>query len=164
MLTKSNVLSANIYYPALVKISYKVSLFHVHNDFKKPKTLLIHHGMMGSSRNFRSLAKNPKISNHANSYLIDCRNHGQSPHTATHTIANLADDLFKFISEKLKNEQEKKNKWILMGHSMGGMAILEFAKKYPFMQHYIKQLIVVDILCKPLHKHANKSSNWSATG
>lgn len=65
---------------------YRVSLFSLYNDFNKDQNLLIHHGMMGSSRNFRSLSKNPSIANYANSFLIDCRNHGSSIHTETHTI------------------------------------------------------------------------------
>lgn len=61
--------------------------------------MLIHHGLMGSSKNFKSLSKNGAFANYVNSYLIDCRNHGQSPHTATHTIEDLADDLYDFIHQ-----------------------------------------------------------------
>ena len=65
---------------------YSISLQYQKYLHNKPRTMLIHHGLMGSSRNFRTIAKHPSVANYVNSYLIDCRNHGSSPHTKTHTM------------------------------------------------------------------------------
>jgi pimeloyl-ACP methyl ester carboxylesterase len=32
-----------------------------------------------------------------------------------------------------------------MGHSMGGLALMEFTKRYPQMQKYVDRVIIVDI-------------------
>jgi pimeloyl-ACP methyl ester carboxylesterase len=57
-------------------IKYSISLAYIKNDFHKNRNMLIHHGLMGSSKNFKSLSKNGAFANYVNSYLIDCRNHG----------------------------------------------------------------------------------------
>lgn len=57
-------------------IKYSISLAYIKNDFQKSRNMLVHHGLMGSSKNFKSISKNGAIANYVNSYLIDCRNHG----------------------------------------------------------------------------------------
>jgi len=125
-------------------IKYSISLAYVKNDFQKNRNILIHHGLMGSSKNFKSISKNGSISNYANSYLIDSRNHGESKHTATHTIEDLADDLYDFIHERKLTEG---NNLTLMGHSMGGLAVMKFTEKYPDMQSAISRVIIIDVFC-----------------
>ena len=41
-----------------------------------------------------------------------------------------------------------------MGHSMGGMALMKFTEKYPEMQKFIEQIILIDIPCSSLIKRA----------
>jgi hypothetical protein len=55
---------------------YFVSLHYIKNNFNRKSNMIIHHGLMGSSKNFKSISKNQSISTYVNSYLIDCRNHG----------------------------------------------------------------------------------------
>lgn len=57
-------------------IKYSISLAYIKNDFQRNPNIIIHHGLMGSSKNFKSISKNANFSNYANSYLIDARNHG----------------------------------------------------------------------------------------
>jgi pimeloyl-ACP methyl ester carboxylesterase len=57
-------------------IKYLISLSSIKHDFGKSRNLIVHHGLMGSSKNFRSICKNPAISKYANVHLIDARNHG----------------------------------------------------------------------------------------
>lgn len=57
-------------------IRFKVSLESIKHIFGRKRNLIIHHGLMGSSKNFRSLSKAPSFSKYVNSYLIDARNHG----------------------------------------------------------------------------------------
>ena len=74
-------------------IHYPISLAYLKQINHKNRTMIVHHGLMGSSKNFRTVCKHPNISNYVNSYLIDSRNHGSSPHTLSHTMEDLADDL-----------------------------------------------------------------------
>ena len=72
-------------------------------------------------------------------YAIDVRNHGESPHSDSHLITDLVEDLKEFI---LAHNLDKP---ILIGHSMGGLNALFFALQYPDMIH---GLIVLDIAPK----------------
>jgi abhydrolase domain-containing protein 11 len=67
-------------------LHYRVSLAALKTHNGHPRNLLIHHGLMGSSRNFRTISRLPAVASRFNTHLIDARNHGDSPHTATHTI------------------------------------------------------------------------------
>jgi esterase len=104
--------------------------------------LIILHGLLGSSDNWFSLAK--VFAESFEVYLVDQRNHGQSPHSAEFDYKLLVDDLYEFIQDhKLHNP-------VIIGHSMGGKTAMNFAVKYPSL---LGQLIVVDIVPKayPVH-------------
>lgn len=104
--------------------------------------LIILHGLFGSSDNWFSLSK--VLAEHFKVYVVDQRNHGQSPHDDVHDYPALTEDLNDFISE------HKLDKPIVLGHSMGGKTAMNFAVKYP---DKLSQLIVVDIMPKsyPVH-------------
>jgi pimeloyl-ACP methyl ester carboxylesterase len=125
---------------------FSVALHYITNNFNKARDMVIHHGLMGSCKNFKSISKNQKIADYTNSYLIDCRNHGQSPHTASNKISDLADDLHEFV---LHHKLHKNKKLTLMGHSMGAMALMAFTEKYPQMQEFVDRVILIDINCAP---------------
>lgn len=78
-------------------IRYGIALNSIKLSSGKARNLVVHHGLMGSSKNFRSVARSQTVSKYCNSFLIDARNHGDSPHTATHTITELADDLLEYL-------------------------------------------------------------------
>lgn len=106
------------------------------------KPLIILHGLFGSSDNWFSLAK--VFAEHFTVYLVDQRNHGQSPHADDMNYKLLTEDLDKFILEHhIENPH-------IIGHSMGGKTAMNFAVKYPDKLH---KLIVVDIAPKqyPVH-------------
>ncbi len=107
--------------------------------------LIILHGLFGSSDNWYSLAK--VFAQHFTVYLVDQRNHGQSPHSDQMNYDLLAGDLNDFIEEHAIQQP------IIMGHSMGGKAAMNFAVKYP---DKLSRLIVVDIVPKfyPVHHDA----------
>jgi esterase len=106
------------------------------------QALIILHGLFGSSDNWFSLSK--IFAEHFKVYVVDQRNHGQSPHNDTHDYAALSDDLHEFISE------HNIEKPIIIGHSMGGKTAMNFALKYPGK---LSKLIIVDIVPKayPIH-------------
>ncbi len=60
----------------LKRISYSISLHSIKHDNNKKKNIIVHHGLMGSAKNFRSISKNQAFSKYANVHLIDARNHG----------------------------------------------------------------------------------------
>ena len=97
--------------------------------------LVILHGLFGSSRNWFSAGRELSKSNHV--YALDLRNHGESPHGATHAREDLRADLKLWFSKHLPAEKP-----ILLGHSMGGMAAMDFAVSYP---DQLRALIIVDI-------------------
>ena len=97
------------------------------------KPLVIMHGLFGSSKNWISNGKT--LSTIRKVYALDLRNHGDSPHSDSHTLDDLVEDLNEFIISL----PEKPD---IMGHSMGGMVASMFALKY---SEKIEQLIVLDI-------------------
>ena len=109
-------------------------------NFKKlgsGEALIILHGFMGSLDNWQSLAN--EFAKSYEVYLIDARNHGKSPHTSTHSIAEMVDDLFDFM------QQQHISKANIIGHSMGGKVAMQFAVNYP---NCVNKLVVADIAAK----------------
>jgi esterase len=96
--------------------------------------LVILHGLYGASDNWISIAR--RLEKKFTIFIPDLRNHGQSPHTTTHTYQDMVGDLFQFF-----NDHHLK-KAIVLGHSMGGKLAMMFAAEYPEL---ITGLIVADI-------------------
>lgn len=104
--------------------------------------LIILHGLFGSSDNWFSLAK--VFAEKYSVFLVDQRNHGQSPHTPEFNYPLLTEDLHQFIQEHNLHQPH------IMGHSMGGKTAMNFAVTYP---QVLDKLIVVDIAPRqyPVH-------------
>ncbi|XP_017782024.1 PREDICTED: protein ABHD11 [Nicrophorus vespilloides] len=103
-----------------------------------PPPLVIMHGLFGSKGNWNSLCKvyHQKTLPPRKIFAVDARNHGDSPHSSEHTYRHLAEDIKAFMdSFKIKKAS-------LMGHSMGGRAMMLFSLHYPEM---VDKLIVADI-------------------
>uniref|UniRef100_A0ABD2XNQ8 sn-1-specific diacylglycerol lipase ABHD11 n=1 Tax=Trichogramma kaykai TaxID=54128 RepID=A0ABD2XNQ8_9HYME len=118
-----------------VKLAYASyeSTNHEALDTKAP--ILIMHGLFGSKSNWNSLSKTIHQKTKRKVVTIDARNHGDSPHAAQHTYHHMSEDI-----ALLANDLEIK-KLILMGHSMGGGAVMYTALSYPEL---VEKLIVVD--------------------
>lgn len=99
--------------------------------------MIILHGLIGSSDNWLPQAK--MFSEHYHVFVVDQRNHGQSPHSAEFDYTVLANDILDFI------EQHALTDPIIIGHSMGGKAAMNFALAHP---DKLSALIVVDIAPK----------------
>lgn len=107
------------------------------------KPLIILHGLFGLLDNWLTIGKT--ISEHGYKvYLLDQRNHGRSPHEAPLTFQAFAEDLNDFIAQ-----QQIENP-VLIGHSMGGKTVMEYAVTNPGT---FDGLVVVDIGPKsyPVH-------------
>lgn len=107
------------------------------------KPMLILHGFLGMSDNWKSLGKK-FAKNGFQVHLIDQRNHGKSPHSDDFSYQLMADDLKKYCKDhELKNI-------ILMGHSMGGKTAMMAACEH---ENLVEKLIVVDIAPKYYAPH-----------
>jgi esterase len=98
------------------------------------KNLIVIHGLFGSSKNW--IGNSKELSENWKVYSIDLRNHGDSPHSDSHTLEDMISDLKDFI------EEHNIEKPILLGHSMGGLNAMYFALRFPDL---ISGLIIVDI-------------------
>lgn len=99
--------------------------------------VFILHGIFGMLDNWHNIAR--KLSERYTVYTIDARNHGQSPHSDEMSYQSMAEDVIE-LADDLHIE-----KFILIGHSMGGKTALWTAHQYP---ERIEKLVLVDIAPK----------------
>ncbi|QHI38217.1 Esterase YbfF [Kordia antarctica] len=99
------------------------------------KPLLILHGFLGMSDNWKTLGK--KFAKEGfQVHLIDQRNHGRSFHSDEFNYDVLTEDLKRYC------EHHKLDTISLIGHSMGGKTAMLFAVNNPEM---LDKLVIVDI-------------------
>ncbi|PIE50643.1 MAG: alpha/beta hydrolase [Flavobacteriales bacterium] len=104
--------------------------------------LLIFHGLFGMLDNWGTFGRDLGESRPV--HLIDLRNHGRSFHTNGMTHKDLADDITNYMQY---HQIEKAH---LLGHSLGGKAVMQFAIQHP---EKVAKLIVVDISPKAYPPH-----------
>lgn len=104
--------------------------------------LLVFHGLFGMLDNWGSFGK--EMGELFPVHLIDLRNHGKSFHSPEMSHDDLAHDILHYM------EFHQLAKINLLGHSLGGKAVMQFAIKYPIK---VEKLIVVDISPKAYPPH-----------
>ncbi len=114
-------------------------------NFKKSgsgEPLIILHGLFGSADNWFSITK--ELEDDFTIYLVDQRNHGDSPQSEDWNYKVMAEDLKELMEAEAISEAH------LLGHSMGGKTAMTFALNYP---EKVKKLIVADIAPRyyPIH-------------
>lgn len=107
------------------------------------RPLLILHGFLGMSDNWKTLG-NQFAENGFQVHLIDQRNHGKSFHSENFDYEYLSDDLLNYMNA------HSISRGILLGHSMGGKTVMQFACSYP---DKVEKLIVADIAPKYYPPH-----------
>lgn len=107
------------------------------------KSIIILHGVFGFLDNWLTVGKTISEQGYQ-VYLVDQRNHGRSPHGEGLNYQTFANDLKEFL------EQQNISNPILLGHSMGGKTVMEYAVKFPGTY---EKLVVADIGPKayPIH-------------
>ena len=110
--------------------------------------LIILHGFFGSADNWQTIGK--ELGNHFKVYLIDQRNHGLSPHDDIFNYDVMTADLLELFKD------EKIDRAIILGHSMGGKTAMNFATEY---HEKVEKLIVVDIGPKQYPSHHDSIFN-----
>lgn len=104
--------------------------------------IVILHGVFGSSDNLLSPAK--LLADEYKVYLLDQRNHGSSPHSQEFTYDDMASDLMEFLeAKKIRNP-------LIVGHSMGGKTVMNFAANYPDFE---ARYVVMDISPRFYKRH-----------
>ncbi len=108
--------------------------------------VIILHGVFGFLDNWLTISKHIADAGFT-LYLIDQRNHGRSPHEAHMNFDLFSDDLSEFISD------QKLDAPFLVGHSMGGKTVMQYAVNYP---KKLSKLVIVDIGPKEYPMHHSK--------
>ncbi len=114
----------------------------IYGEGKSGTPLLVFHGLFGMLDNWGSFGK--EFGELFPVHLIDLRNHGKSFHSDEMSHDDLAHDISHYM------EFHNLQKVNLLGHSLGGKAVMQFAIKYP---PKVEKLIVVDISPKAYSPH-----------
>lgn len=95
--------------------------------------LIIAHGLYGSGRNWGVIAR--RLAEDRDVIAVDMRNHGGSPRQDLHGYPEMAADLAEVV-------QSFGGKADMLGHSMGGKAVMQLALTQPEL---LRKIIVADI-------------------
>lgn len=100
--------------------------------------VLLLHGLLGSKRNFASLASSlgHQLDKPRRILGVDLRNHGDSDHASEMSYSSMARDVLEFM------DHQKLDRVILVGHSMGGKVAQAMSLLHP---HRVDGLVVLDI-------------------
>ncbi|KAJ5132972.1 hypothetical protein N7448_007130 [Penicillium atrosanguineum] len=115
------------------ELSYQVYGPETEQAVRDP--ILFLHGLFGSKQNNRSISKALARDLKCRIFTLDLRNHGQSFHAPEHNYTAMAEDVREFI------QQQKLDKCVLIGHSMGAKTAMTLALQSP---ERVSGLIPVD--------------------
>lgn len=122
-----------------------MELFHRVLGEGNSESLVILHGLFGSSDNWTTLAK--RFATDFEVILVDQRNHGKSPHGPDFNYDVMAEDLLELVYNR------RLTTFHLLGHSMGGKAAMRFAQRWP---EFLASLMVADIGPQAYPPHHDK--------
>ena len=108
--------------------------FDVYGGDNNATPLIIAHGLFGSKKNWKSIAKRLE-STDRKIIVVDMRNHGSSFWHNDHTFKSMAFDLAQ-VAKMFGFKAD------FLGHSMGGKAAILLSQYFPEL---INRLIVVDV-------------------
>lgn len=132
-------------------VSLQWTDFHHAGDSSETPVLLLH-GLLGSKRNFASLASSlgNQLEKQRRIIGVDLRNHGDSEHSTEMTYTAMARDVLEFMDAR------GLEKVILVGHSMGGKVAQAMSLLHP---HRVDGLVVLDIA--PV-QYTSMDPHWKA--
>jgi esterase len=108
------------------------------DDHRQQTPVLLLHGLLGSKRNFASLASSlgRQLERPRRICAVDLRNHGDSDHHSDMTYTAMAKDVLGFL------DSQNLDRVILVGHSMGGKVAQAMSLMHP---DRVEGLVVLDI-------------------
>lgn len=106
--------------------------------------LIVMHGMFGSLENLGAVSR--ILSQHFCLYRLDLRNHGRSPHEATMTFSEMAEDVIAFM------DSQGISRASVLGHSLGGKVAMQLAWSHP---DRLNKIIIADIAPVTYPQHHN---------
>jgi esterase len=98
-----------------------------------PPVILLH-GLFGSAANLGMVARG--LAGHFTCWLLDVRNHGQSPHAPGMSYPEMAADVMEFMDARGIASCP------VLGHSMGGKIAMQLAMDHP---QRVSKLVVADV-------------------
>lgn len=130
---------------------YKAGKHHVNHTSKfqglHTSPIVMVHGLFGSKQNWVSVGKRITEITGKVTLGVDCRNHGDSPHSLPHDYMHLTSDLIRFLDKMRAEAGNDKNKpnWkdgaVLVGHSMGAKVVMLTSL---FRPDLVSKLVVID--------------------
>ncbi len=115
-------------------IKYGMSVQLHFETFGAGKPVVILHGLFGSARNWRGIAR--QLAGDFQIFTVDLRNHGESGHADSMYYMEMVEDIRQFLRDR------QLDKVSLIGHSLGGKIAMAYALEYSEM---LEKLIVMDI-------------------
>lgn len=100
----------------------------------KGENLILVHGFMVHAGNWSNIA--PQLKKDFHVTIPDLPGHGESPWTTSRNLEELGESILEFLLAKTEKEPA-----ILVGSSMGGAIVFQFALEHP---ERVKQLIVIN--------------------
>jgi pimeloyl-ACP methyl ester carboxylesterase len=98
------------------------------------RAVVLLHGLFGSGDNWHSIAA--RLAERFHVFVLDHRNHGQSPHSAEMDYPLMAADVDRFFTNQGLGSAQ------VIGHSMGGKTAMQLALHFP---HRVEKLVVADM-------------------
>lgn len=117
----------------------------IYGEEKEGIPLLVFHGLFGMLDNWVTFGR--EFGKKMSCHLVDLRNHGKSFHSQEMSLQVMADDILNYLNHY------QVEKACLLGHSLGGKVIMQFAHSYP---ERVERMIVVDIAPKAYPPHHQK--------
>ena len=105
-----------------------------YSEFGRRPPVVLLHGLFGSSRNWQSVARALSETHHV--FVLDLRNHGDSPWDGDMDYRLMAEDVRRFISDTVGRPP------VVLGHSAGGKTAMTLALEHG---KAIEGLIIVDV-------------------
>lgn len=130
--------------PQEVSAPYYYPTHHCHQDIHyfeagdvtSDVTIIFVHGFtLGAAAWYKQVEH---LGNSARCILLDYRGHGLSDATENLDISGAADDLYAVLTQANISGQ-----CIMVGHSLGGMVVLNLLRRYPDARQYCGQLLMI---------------------
>ena len=121
----------------LLKDGGKLSALNMQLYFKtagQGRAVILLHGLLGSSDNWHHVTQ--RLAERFHVFVVDQRNHGLSPPSATMNYPLMAGDVDEFMTTQGLASA------CVIGHSMGGKTAMQFALQFPGR---VEKLVVADI-------------------